>query len=371
MSESDSSIPKKVSALIDAFEEIRKQAGPFSPLDLAFYSWVRKTNLDTLKCFGEPDDAGKEVLATASKFVESVDRAVCVFNAIPVSVLEPLSIFTGRERWDQVTRRILRALQNDVFFLRDNSVFPNSLLSRLGHWRDDEFDEWQEQLMEYSEMLRKKIIDLQTLPTQTFETKGSLVEPQSTKLHLYDGDVDLGLVELSGLTKLCTSLLPQGKVQGTLYRDEAGRFIYYDSDNDDKSIGKTCRMMCAADAFEVALKANDFSVARDELIAELEKIKHADNSQPPEYDAGSTDWILSESLCKLLNIKATTISDYRKARKCGEDKHDKFGKWNRDCVGTFRRNVNKKHGVAYYRPLMSETYKAKLTYAESQNPKKI
>jgi hypothetical protein len=91
-----------------------------------------------------------------------------------------------------------------------------------------------------------------------------------------------------------------------------------------------------------------------------------DELPPPKYDPNSADWILSETLCDVINIKATTIADYRKARKCGEDRKDEFGNWNVDCVGKFRRQVNSKGSVAYYRPAMSESYKAKLTYAESQ-----
>ena len=95
-----------------------------------------------------------------------------------------------------------------------------------------------------------------------------------------------------------------------------------------------------------------------------------DESPPPKYDPNSADWILSETLCKVIKIKADTIADYRKARKCGEDKKDEFGSWNVDCVGKFRRKVNGKGSVAYYRPAMSESYKAKLMYAESQKLQK-
>ncbi|MFN7878232.1 MAG: hypothetical protein ACK5PB_23135 [Pirellula sp.] len=91
-----------------------------------------------------------------------------------------------------------------------------------------------------------------------------------------------------------------------------------------------------------------------------------DELPPPEYDPNSTDWILSETLCEVIRIKASTITEYRKPRKCGKDKIDNFGTWNIDCVGKFRRRVNGKGSVAYYRPAMSDTYKAKLAYAESQ-----
>lgn len=97
-----------------------------------------------------------------------------------------------------------------------------------------------------------------------------------------------------------------------------------------------------------------------------EQAKKVDELPPPKYDPDSADWILSEILCKLLDIKASTITEYRKPRKCGKDRSDEFGSWNIDCVGVFRRKVNSKKSVAYYRPAMSDPYKAKLAYAESQ-----
>jgi hypothetical protein len=105
------------------------------------------------------------------------------------------------------------------------------------------------------------------------ECKGGLVVQSSAKVPLYDDDVHVGMVDLSELTKLCTSLLRQDKRLGTLYRDEAGRFIYHVWDYDDNTIGRTCRLMRPADAYEVALKADQFFVASDELIAELAKLK--------------------------------------------------------------------------------------------------
>lgn len=95
-----------------------------------------------------------------------------------------------------------------------------------------------------------------------------------------------------------------------------------------------------------------------------------DELAPPEYDPNSADWILSETLCNVIGIKASTIADYRKPRKCGEDTIDEFGSWNVDCVGKFRRQVNRKGSVAYYRPAMSSAYTAKLEYAESQKRQK-
>ncbi len=97
--------------------------------------------------------------------------------------------------------------------------------------------------------------------------------PSSVKLPLYDDDVHVGMVVLSELTKLCTSLLRQDKRQGTLYRDEAGRFIYHVWDYDDKSIGRTCQLMRPADAYEVALNADQFFVEQAELVESLTKLK--------------------------------------------------------------------------------------------------
>ncbi len=93
------------------------------------------------------------------------------------------------------------------------------------------------------------------------------------------------------------------------------------------------------------------------------------NLPPPKYDPNSLDWILSETLCEVLKIRASTITEYRKPRKCGKDRIDEFGNWNIDCVGKFRRRVNSKGSVAYYRPDMTDSYKAKLSYAESQRTK--
>jgi hypothetical protein len=95
-----------------------------------------------------------------------------------------------------------------------------------------------------------------------------------------------------------------------------------------------------------------------------------DELPPPKYDPNSADWILSETLCDVINIKAATIAKYRRPRNCGEDKKDEFGRWNVDCVGKFRRNVTHKRSVAYYRPAMSSLYQAKLEYAESQKRQK-
>lgn len=116
----------------------------------------------------------------------------------------------------------------------------------------------------------------------------------------------------------------------------------------------------------------------DELSSKTEKPtetddkppKMTDESPPPKYDPNSADWILSETLCKVLGIKASTINGYRKPGVCGKDKIDEFGTWNVDCIGKFRRNVNKKKSVAYYRPAMSSAYTAKLEYAESQKRQK-
>jgi len=100
-----------------------------------------------------------------------------------------------------------------------------------------------------------------------------------------------------------------------------------------------------------------------------DKHPKGDASPPPKYDPNSVDWILSETLCNVIGIKASTITEYRKPRKCGKDRIDEFGSWNVDCVGKFRRQVNRKGSVAYYRPAMSDSYKARLTYAESKNQK--
>ena len=105
------------------------------------------------------------------------------------------------------------------------------------------------------------------------KSDGGSVLPSTTKLPLIGDNVHLGMAELPGLTKLCTSLDQQHKPQGTLYRDEAGRFIYYVWDDDENSIGRTCQLVRPADAYEIVRNADEIHVDSVELFAEFEELQ--------------------------------------------------------------------------------------------------
>lgn len=177
--------------------------------------------------------------------------------------------------------------------------------------------------------IRDRLIEDRLIQDGNIEV--GLVKSLSAKVPLYDDDVYVGMVDLSGLTKLCTSLLRQDKRQGTLYRDEAGRFIYHVWDYDEKTMGRTCQLMGPADAYEVALKAEQFFVVSDELIAELAGLKldgqsyestkrpnavrkQADATKP--QSSGEADDKLPQRLRKVSDsrIKAKAAYDYAMLR---------------------------------------------------------
>jgi len=163
-------------------------------------------------------------------------------------------------------------------YLRDK-FGPDRTNMQLWEWMTDHLrvlgwgdERWLR--MRYSEFI--ELLKSGLLNERQPENKSGSAVQSSAKVPLYDDDVHIGMVDLSELTKLCTSLLRQDKRQGTLYRDEAGRFIYHVWDFDDKTIGRTCRLMRPADAYELALKADQFFVGSDELIAELAELKRRD-----------------------------------------------------------------------------------------------
>jgi len=169
-------------------------------------------------------------------------------------------------------------------YLRDR-FGPDRTNIQLWEWMTDHLRVlgWNDERwlrMKYSEFI--ELLKSGLLIERQPESKGGSVVQSSAKVPLYDDDVHIGMVDLSGLPKLCTSLLRQDKRQGTLYRDEAGRFIYREWDYDDKTIGRTCRLMRPADAYEVALKADQFFVESDELIEELAGLKL--RNKPSESD---------------------------------------------------------------------------------------
>lgn len=172
MSESDTSIPQKVAALVDALQAIRRHIGGFSPLDLAFDSWLEATDPDSMPWDHDEEDARKDVLAAATEFVEAVDTAERVLNTVPVSVLEPLSAFTGGVRWDMQTRRTLKTIQDEISDLShsQNPEFFFFLLNMMGKAG---FMELKSNLGKYQGELAERIFDLSCLPSQTAATAAS------------------------------------------------------------------------------------------------------------------------------------------------------------------------------------------------------
>ena len=311
MSESDSSIPQKLADLAKDLSAIRKYIGFGSAIDLPFYHWIDANDPDAVLSDSDPEDARKEVLAAAAEFVEAVDTAERTLNTIPASVLEHLSAFSG-VLWEMRTRRALKAIQDEISYLRFHSEKPELLLTMIRAKGKLGFEKMDSELMNFWNELSERIVQLQ-LFLDALSGQNPLISPQS--VNQAPVSISNGSTESDG-----DSVVPPAKQ-------------------------------------ESQVEINDNHPKGDEL-------------PPPKYDPNSADWILSETLCDVINIKATTIADYRKARKCGEDRKDEFGNWNVDCVGKFRRQVNSKGSVAYYRPAMSESYKARLTYAESQKRQK-
>lgn len=160
-------------------------------------------------------------------------------------------------------------------YLRDR-FGPDRTNMQLWEWMTDYLRVlgWNEERwlrMKYDEFI--ELLKSGLLNDRQPESKGGSTVQSSAKLPLYDDDVHIGMVDLSELTKLCTSFLRRDMQQGTLYRDDVGRFIYHVWDYDDKTIGRTCQLMYPVVAYEIALKADKFFVASDELIAELAELK--------------------------------------------------------------------------------------------------
>lgn len=314
MTESDSSNPQKVAALAAALEGVRRHIGFGSELDLTFRSWLHANATISDPWNPNPEDAeSKEVLAAAANFLEAIDNAERVLNALPESVLKPLSALIGGVPWDMRTRRTLKAIQDEQSDLRWHSMKPKFFLAMLRAKGKARFDESQLKLRQLWPELGDRILDLKSLPYDLDEETKSNTGKRSS--HQACGVIPITKAQSEGCTVVPS--LTSGKSTKTVN--------------------------------QVPEKSEE--------------------SPPPKYDPNSADWMLSETLCTVLGIKACTITEYRKPRKCGSDRVDEFGKWNVDRVGKFRRNVNRKKSVAYYRPAMSDTYKAKLVYAESQKNK--
>lgn len=314
MSESDSSIPGTVAALAGALEAVCQYVGSENESPGLFYrsflGYLNALSPNPDPWNGTPEEERKKVLATAARFLEALDTAERLLNAIPFSGLEPLSSFTDGVRWDVQTRRTIKEIQACISILDYGATKPDFLLTYLRAGGNH----MQQELYKFSNLLRKRIFDLQCLPDGPTAPKNAI--PSQRRPHQ------------SSATN------PNENMQG-----DGGTVV-------------------------PALNTES-STETDENLPEM-----IAESPPPKYDPNSADWILSETLCKVLGIKASTINGYRKPGVCGKDKIDEFGTWNVDCIGKFRRNVNKKKSVAYYRPAMSSAYTAKLEYAESQKRQK-
>jgi ElaB/YqjD/DUF883 family membrane-anchored ribosome-binding protein len=171
MSESDSCIPQKVAALADALDAVCRHIGFGSELDLSFYSCLPPTDSAAIGRDGTLEDARKEVLAAAAKFVEAVDTAERLLNAIPVSALKPLSPYTGGVRWDVATRRTLKEIDEIIFDLRKTSTDLDSLFSKRGVFGKDRFEGMQSKLKRFLDELPKRIFELKCLPSQTYASR--------------------------------------------------------------------------------------------------------------------------------------------------------------------------------------------------------
>ncbi|MBX3421539.1 MAG: hypothetical protein KF752_08285 [Pirellulaceae bacterium] len=215
---------------------------------------------------------------TCSKLIGDYDRDECHECRSPKGKLAELEVaikcqhLYGNEN-DSPER--IREWLTIRAYLRDRFGSDRTNM-QLWEWMTDHlrvlgWDQERWLRMKYGEFI--ELLKSGLLNERSPEIKGGSAVQSSAKVPLYDDDVHIGMVDLSGLTKLCTSLLRQDKRQGTLYRDEAGRFIYHVWDYDDRTIGRTCRLMRPVDACEVALKADQFFVASDELIAELAGLK--------------------------------------------------------------------------------------------------
>ena len=162
MSESDISIPQKVAALANALEAVRRHIGSESKLDRWFHAWL-KAGPGTLPWFTR-ETARNYFLAATAEFVEAVDTAERMLNAVPLRVLKPLSRFTGGVRWDMRTRRTLKEIQASISILRNHSTKPDYLLVILRAGGNAEFNNMQHALSKFLNELSDRILDLQSRP---------------------------------------------------------------------------------------------------------------------------------------------------------------------------------------------------------------
>ena len=164
MSESDSSIPQKLADLAEALRAVHQSLGVGSGLYRPFNGWFRDNGPDAKPQDRDSRDRLRSCVKAASEFVKEVDTANRTLNAIPVSVLEPLSKLLGGMPWDVQTRRTLRAIQHEAAFLKSIAMEPSMLDSLLNSMGKDGFKQQQSNLLGLRAELTERLMDLDSLP---------------------------------------------------------------------------------------------------------------------------------------------------------------------------------------------------------------
>jgi hypothetical protein len=241
MSESDSSIPQKVADLANALAAVcQHNIGFGGELDLSFYSWLDANSPDGVPWEPDLEDAAsKEVLAAAAKFVEAVDTAERMLNAVPASVLEPLSGWKRGVTWDMRTRRTLKAIQNEISFLRRHSQNPKLVLALLRAMGETRFEEMQSKLIKFQRELDVKILNLQPL-------LDDLREPTNPIIGERRAQSDGGSVLLTSTIAETEQATPnQSEKDRELAFDKAiADYAARDWSRDDKLNNKAWRVRC-------------------------------------------------------------------------------------------------------------------------------
>ena len=176
MSESDSPDHQKVAALAGALAAVRRHVEGRSGLFRLFHSWFRANGPDFRSWDLNQRDGLKQFLEPVAEYVEAVDTANRMLDAVPVSVLEPLSGLTGGVRWDVRTRRTLRTIQRETCFLRRHSRDSKMFYSELCRMGKDGFMEMQSRLKESGFELAERIFDLQCLPDEPTKPMGAITD---------------------------------------------------------------------------------------------------------------------------------------------------------------------------------------------------
>jgi hypothetical protein len=177
MSESDSWI----SALAGALKAVCEHIGFGSALDLSFYRWMAVNTPNSVFWDSDPEDAPKEVLTAAAEFVEAVDSAELILNAIPASMIEHLRAVTDGVRWDMRTRGTLKAIQEEISYFRFHSEKPEILLAMLRAMGKDGFERMNSKLWGFRLELTERLLDLNSLPDKILKLDGIAALPAIPK----------------------------------------------------------------------------------------------------------------------------------------------------------------------------------------------